>query len=40
MQQNNNDLRIYRVWQRFTILQVMGGLALLGVSVTILFKIF
>ena len=39
MQQNNNDLRIYRVRGRFTILQVMGALAVLGLTVTLFLKL-
>jgi hypothetical protein len=28
--ENKDELREYRVWGRFTILEVMGGLAILG----------
>ena len=33
------DLREYRVAKRFTILQVMGGLAVLGILVAIGIKV-
>jgi len=39
MEQNNNDLQPYRLKGRFTILQVMAVLALLGIASTFLLKI-
>lgn len=38
--ENQHDLKAYRVWGRFTILEVMGALAVAGLLVACLANYF